>query len=89
MIEVDTTVPTLSDGGATHTSETAATVQFTSSEAGTCYYEVVESGANTISLTTLSGTGAFEVGTLSKAELSARDTATFTVRSKAGLPVGS
>ena len=34
----DTIAPTLSGGGATRTSETAATVTFTSDEAGTCYY---------------------------------------------------
>ena len=179
MIEVDTTAPTLTAGTATRTSETAATVKFTSGETGTYYYAVVESGETeptiettgagtscdtteqTISLNNLSGAGAkdiyivakdaaenvsqplkitipayiapiydisadtksldfgtvtegyeapaeqtvtiinagnqtllastssFEVGTLSKAELSVGDTATFTVRPKAGLPVGS
>ncbi len=183
MIEVDTTAPTLTAGTATRDSETTATVKFTSDEAGTYYYVVVESGEteptiettgagtscangeNAISLTTLSGMGAkdiyivakdavgnisdvlkmeipayiapvydisadtesldfgtvtegyeapaeqtviitndgnqpqtltqpastssFEVGTLSKAELPVGETATFTVRPKAGLPVGS
>lgn len=183
MIEVDTTAPTLTAGTATRTSETAATVKFTSSEAGSYYYAVVESGATTptintsetgtscdtteqtISLNNLSGAGAkdiyivakdaagnisdvlkmeipayiapvydisadtqsldfgtvtegyeapaeqtvtitnagnqpqtltqpastssFEVGTLSKAELPVGETVTFTVRPKAGLPVGS
>lgn len=41
----DTTDPTLSNGSATRDSETAAKVKFTSSEAGTYYYAVVESGA--------------------------------------------
>ena len=40
---VDTTAPKLSDGSATRDSETAATVKFTSDEAGTYYYAVVES----------------------------------------------
>ena len=182
-LTVDITAPTLSAGSATRDSKTTATVKFTSDEAGTYYYEVVDSGAatptigtteegtacisgeNTISLTTLSGTGAkdiyivakdaagnvsqplkieipayiapvydisadiqsldfgtvtegyeapaeqtvtitnagnqpqtltqpastssFEVGTLSKAELPVGETVTFTVRPKAGLPVGS
>ena len=42
---VDTTAPKLSDGSATRTGETTATVKFTSSEAGSYYYAVVESGA--------------------------------------------
>ncbi len=42
---VDTTAPTLSNGSATRDSETNATVKFTSDEAGTYYYAVVESGA--------------------------------------------
>lgn len=182
-LTVDNTAPTLSAGSATRDSETAATVKFTSDEAGTYYYVVVESGEteptiettgagtscangeNAISLTTLSGMGAkdiyivakdaagnvsqplkitipayiapvydisadtqsldfgtvtegyeapaeqtvtinnagnqpqtltqpastssFEVGTLSKAELPVGETVTFTVRPKAGLPVGS
>lgn len=41
----DTTDPTLSNGSATRDSETTAKVKFTSSEAGTYYYAVVESGA--------------------------------------------
>ena len=44
MIEVDTTAPTLSAGSATRDSETTATVKFTSNEAGSYYYEVVDSG---------------------------------------------
>lgn len=182
-LTVDITAPTLSNGSATRDSETSATVKFTSSEAGTCYYAVVESneaaptidttgtgtacvsGENTISLTSLSDAGAkniyivakdaaenvsqplkieipayiapvydisadtqsldfgtvtegyeapaeqtvtitnagnqpqtltqpastssFEVGTLSKEELPVGETVTFTVRPKAGLPVGS
>ena len=182
-LTVDITAPTLSNGSATRDSETSATVKFTSDEAGTDYYVVAESGAetpdidttgtgtacvsgeNTISLTSLSDAGAkdiyivakdaaenvsqplkieipayiapvydisagtqsldfgtvtegyeapaeqtvtitnagnqpqtltqpastssFEVGTLSKAELPVGETVTFTVRPKAGLPVGS
>lgn len=182
-LTVDITAPTLSAGSATRDSETAATVKFTSDEAGSYYYAVVESGVaaptidtsgegtscangeNAISLTTLSGMGAkdiyivvkdavgnvsqplkieipayiapvydisadtqsldfgtvtegyeapaeqtvtianagnqpqtltqpastssFEVGTLSKEELPVGETVTFTVRPKAGLPVGS
>ena len=42
----DTSAPTLRGGSATRTSETNATVTFTSDEAGTYYYEVVESGAD-------------------------------------------
>ena len=46
LIDVlDTTAPTLTAGSATRDSETAAKVKFTSSEAGTYYYAVVESGA--------------------------------------------
>lgn len=43
-LTVDNTAPTLSAGSATRDSETAATVKFTSDEAGTYYYVVVESG---------------------------------------------
>ena len=43
-LTVDITAPTLSAGSATRDSETTATVKFTSDEAGTCYYAVVESG---------------------------------------------
>lgn len=42
---VDTTAPALSNGTATRDSETNATVKFTSNEAGTYYYAVVDSGA--------------------------------------------
>lgn len=54
---VDTTAPTLTPGSATRDSETAATVKFTSDEAGEYYYAVVESGdtAPTID-TTVAGT---------------------------------
>ena len=38
-------VPTLSDGSATRTSKTGATVKFTSNEAGTYFYKVVKHGA--------------------------------------------
>ena len=56
---VDTTAPKLSDGSATRDSATTATVKFTSDEAGTYYYAVVESNeaAPTID-TTGTGTGA-------------------------------
>lgn len=55
-LAVDTTAPTLTTGGATRTSETNATVTFTSDEAGTYYYEVVESGAGEPTIDT-TGTG--------------------------------
>lgn len=56
-LTVDITAPTLSAGSATRDSETTATVKFTSSEAGTYYYEVVESGAATPTIgTTGAGT---------------------------------
>ena len=42
----DTTAPTLSSGSATRQSDIAATVKFTSDEAGSYYYSVVESGAS-------------------------------------------
>lgn len=41
----DTTAPILSDGSATRDSETDATVTFTSDEAGSYYYAVVDDGA--------------------------------------------
>ena len=44
-LTIDAIAPTLTAGTATRDSETAATVKFTSSEAGEYYYEVVESGA--------------------------------------------
>lgn len=43
-MQFDTTAPKLQEGKATRDSENAATVQFTSDEAGTYYYAVVESG---------------------------------------------
>ena len=55
-VSSDTTAPTLTGGGATRTSETAATVKFTSNEAGSYYYTVVESGAAEPDVST-SGTG--------------------------------
>ncbi len=51
-LTVDTTAPTLSAGSATRDSETAATVKFTSDEAGSYYYAVVESGATPPTFTT-------------------------------------
>jgi len=55
-VSSDTTAPTLSGGSATRDSETSATVKFTSDEAGSYYYAVVESNeaAPTIDTT---GTG--------------------------------
>ncbi len=44
-LTVGNTGPTLTAGAVSRTSDTEATVKFTSSEAGTCYYAVVESGA--------------------------------------------
>ena len=55
-VSIDTTAPILSSGSATRDSETAATVKFTSDEAGTYYYVVVESGAAEPSIDT-TGTG--------------------------------
>lgn len=43
-LDIDATAPTLSNGSATRDSQTAATIKFTSDEAGVYYYEVVESG---------------------------------------------
>lgn len=60
----DTTAPTLTAGSAARTGEATATVTFTSSEAGTYYYAVVESGASAPSDLTTSGTsGQCNVGT--------------------------
>ncbi|GHV35450.1 hypothetical protein FACS1894187_08190 [Synergistales bacterium] len=42
---VDNTAPTLSGGGVTRTSDTEATIGFTTDEAGTAYYLVAASGA--------------------------------------------
>ena len=53
---VDTTAPKLTAGDATRTGETTATVKFTSSEAGSYYYEVVNSGENQPTIDT-DGTG--------------------------------
>ena len=55
-LTVDITAPTLSAGSATRDSETTATVKFTSDEAGTYYYVVAESGAETPDIDT-TGTG--------------------------------
>ena len=44
-LTVDNSAPTLSNGSAERASVDAATVKFTSSEAGTYYYAVVDSGA--------------------------------------------
>ena len=53
----DTTAPILSDGSATRDSETDATVTFTSDEAGSYYYAVVDSGAAEPTIdTTVAGT---------------------------------
>ena len=48
----DTTAPTLSSGGATRQSDTAATVKFTSDKAGKYYYAVVDSGVVEPNITT-------------------------------------
>ena len=51
--------PTLSDGSATRSSKTAATVKFTTNEAGTYYYKVVNHGATAPTVdTSKSGTAA-------------------------------
>ena len=52
----DTTAPTLTPGSTIRQSETAATVQFTSSEAGSYYYAVVDSDATEPEITA-TGTG--------------------------------
>ena len=52
----DTTAPTLSNGSATRDSATTATVKFISNEAGSYYYEVVESGTTASTIDT-SGEG--------------------------------
>lgn len=54
---VDTTAPTLSSDSASRDSDTTATVKFTSSEAGTYYYAVVESNETEPTIdTTVAGT---------------------------------
>ena len=53
---LDETAPTLTAGTATRTGETTATVKFTSDEAGSYYYEVVNSGENQPTIDT-AGTG--------------------------------
>ena len=55
-VSSDTTAPTLSGGSATRDSETSAAVKFTSSEVGSYYYAVAESGAAEPDVNT-SGTG--------------------------------
>ena len=55
-VNVDTTAPTLTESSATRDSETTATVKFTSNEAGTYYYSIVDSGENEPDVNT-SGTG--------------------------------
>lgn len=55
-LTVDNTAPTLTAGAVSRTSDTEATVKFTSGEAGMYYYEVVESGAAAPTIST-SGTG--------------------------------
>ena len=47
--------PTLSDGSATRSSKTAATVKFTTNEAGTYYYKVVNHGATAPTVNTTRG----------------------------------
>ena len=51
-VSSDTTAPTLTPGSATRDSETAATVKFTSDEAGEYYYAVVESGTTAPTINT-------------------------------------
>ena len=83
-LTVDNTAPTLSAVSATRSGETNATVKFTSDEAGTYHYAVVERGAtapsidttaagtactngeNIIALTSLSGTGAKDIYIVAK-----------------------
>ena len=69
--------PTLSDGSATRSSKTAATVKFTTNEAGTYYYKVVNHGATAPTVdTTKNGTAAVKGGntiTLTNLTAEARD----------------
>jgi hypothetical protein len=75
VYKADTTAPVLSSGSVNRTSDTTATIGFTTDEAGTAYYTVVNSGAaapaNTdiasggTSLGTVSGTVANKAVTLS------------------------
>lgn len=69
--------PTLSDGSATRSSKTAATVKFTTNEAGTYYYKVVNHGATAPTVnTTRGGTSAVKgenTITLSNLTKDARD----------------
>ncbi|GHV32833.1 hypothetical protein FACS1894167_15790 [Synergistales bacterium] len=56
VTHADNTAPTLTDGAVvTRTSDTAATIVFTTNEAGTAYYLVVESGAAAPANTTVKG----------------------------------
>ena len=55
-LTVDNTAPTLTAGAVSRTSDTEATVKFTSGVAGMYYYKVVESGAAAPTINT-SGTG--------------------------------
>ena len=55
-VSSDTTAPTLTPGNTTRDSDTAATVKFTSNEAGSYYYAVVDSGASEPAIDT-TGTG--------------------------------
>ena len=55
-VTFDTTAPELTAGTATRDSETSAAVTFTSDEAGTCYYAVVDRGATAPTIDT-TGTG--------------------------------
>ena len=57
QLTVDNSAPTLSNGSAERASVDAATVKFTSSESGTYYYAVVDSGANAPEINT-TGAGA-------------------------------
>ena len=61
---VDTTAPTLTAGTATRDSATTATVTFSSNEAGTYYYAVVDSGGDApTDLTTIGTSGTCVTGT--------------------------
>ena len=52
-LTVDETAPTLTAGDVSRSGKAAATVKFTSSEAGTCYYGVVEEGASAPAIDTI------------------------------------
>jgi len=61
-LTVDNSAPTLSNGSAERISVDAATVKFTSSEAGTYYYAVLDGGANAPEIVTIGAGSACSAG---------------------------